>query len=696
MQPVFERIARYITALLACMAGIFIFFRSFFLSDGDLIIGDLADGMLIQSIHEHWFKVYQGLNSWLDMGFFYPVSNELGFSDTYLLSGIPYTIMRALGVEMFLAYELTQMLLLVGGFVGMYYWLARCRGIQPWISIWGAFLFVVASPFFLNARNSHIQVLSVWIVPVVMILLEAFIKSYRAHAWKPCVLFSAICLIYGALMYSTFYAGFFLALGILLLLLSSLIIFGPEMTFKTVIPPKRIWIYLAPGLVVMALWIGLFLWTYIPVHRDHGGHSLMSVLSSIPNIWDLFNHSTSNLLWGDINSLLWEYDAEKHWVWTYELGLTPVLAAVAVVISISVLRNRQSWKQKAPGILLGALLFVSVLVLMIKVGGVALWAFIYYLLPGADVIRVIPRINAALMVPAVYLVCYFIQDFFRNRSVLMPFMGALLMVVVTLEQFQDVGNSSISRAERNSLYERTPPPPADADVAFFLGEPAWGWHPDVTINSAMYLSQMLDIPTVNGRSGMSPPNWLMREMGVNVGTWNLVEWARIHDMTEKVYYYNMESGEWIGAIDFSMTADTFSSGQELLHLKPSEFTRIAYSGWHELEKGGVWSSGSLSRLKFSSIRFNGNEQIRLTMQGFVSQSSQVRRVKILVNNVEVFSIDLTLDAMTREVVIPLNGVTGTSLEVDFIVDNPVRPADVGFNNDQRELGLRLQSFVIRD
>ena len=94
MGTALQRTLRTTVALIACAAGLVIFFRSFFLSGGDLIIGDMADGQLIQSIHEHWYRVFRGLDGWLDMGFFYPVGNELGFSHTFLLSGIPYGAVR--------------------------------------------------------------------------------------------------------------------------------------------------------------------------------------------------------------------------------------------------------------------------------------------------------------------------------------------------------------------------------------------------------------------------------------------------------------------------------------------------------------------------------------------------------------------------------------------------------------------------
>ena len=696
MGTALQRPLRTTVALIACAAGLAIFFRSFFLSGGDLIIGDMGDGQLIQSIHEHWYRVFRGLDSWLDMGFFYPVSNELGFSDTFLLTGIPYTALRALGVDMYIAYELTQMLLLVVGFFGMYHWLNKYRGINSWISIWGAFVFVIASPIYLSARNSHIQVLSVWMIPLILIFLEAFIGSYQRASWKPAVLFLLISIIFGALLYSTFYAAFFLSLGVLLLVLISIVIHGPRKTVEVLVPPRKTWKFLIPGLLVAGLWIGLFLWTYLPVHRDQGGHSIHSVLASLPHVWDLLNHSKSNLLWGRFSFLSWDYDADVSWVWTYELGLTFTFAVTVLVFAISIIRNRRQWNGKSPDVVLSAFVLVIVLILMIKVWKVSLWALVYYSLPGADAIRVIPRINAALMVPGLFLFCCFIQALlrspsFRNRSI-----ASVFMVLVAVEQVHLVENSSISRAERKALYERIPTPPADVDAVYFLGEPTWGWHKGVTINSAMYLSQKLGIPTVNGRSGMSPPNWLMGEMGVNVTPHNLVQWAKLHSMTDKVYYCNMDSGEWLGAIDFSMSAETFAPGQDLMHLSPPEFEKLAYSGWHEVEKGFVWSNGSLARLRLPSLALAGNKQLRMVVQGFVSHSSPSRRIRIQVNGVEAQSMELTLEDMRRELSIPLPASGSGNLEVDFIIENPVRPADVGFNNDERELGFSLMSLVVEN
>ncbi len=680
--------------LLLWVLGLFIFFRGFFLSAGDRVIGDPADGQLIQSIHEHWHRVLLGKDRWLDLGFFYPVSNTLGYSDTFLLSGIPYTMLRLFGMDMFLAFQLVQMLLATAGFFGMHAWLRRFRGIRPGFAAWGAFLFVIASPFFIASRNSHIQLLSVWLLPWLIILLEISLREARAFSWRFAGAFTGFAGGFGLLAYSTFYAAYFLMLLMLLALLSAMIIRGIRPVLDHIVPPRRAWPAMLPGLALFTVFSGLFLWTYLPVRQELGARSLATVLRALPQPWDFFNHSASNLLWGKVNGLLWPYP--KQFSWELELGL-PLLTLSLVLGCIHLaLRQWQRGDRKSIACLLAAFVLAGGWMMMIRIGPASLWVLPYYLTPGGGAIRAVPRFNLALLIPALFLLCRFLQGLAMMSGPGIRLAGFLLAALVTIEQVQLLENTKISRRDRERMAAAGQPLPQDADAFLAVGSPVDGWNRDIPHNSAIHLSQCWNLPTLNGRSGFLAPGWPLYDMTPAVAFQNLPQWAEMNKIRGKVYLYDLDNGKWIRCIDFASTADRFSTGQDLMHLPPSEFRRIAVSGWSVQEYWGVWTEGPRAVLVFPRMHLEDREAVlEMTILAFVPAQSPTRKVRMLINDEHAAEIILTNSEPLRHVTLPINLNSEVLWTLVFEILNPTSPASLGLHGDPRQLGISLISLQVR-
>ena len=69
-------------AMLFLLAGELYFFRNI-IGTGQLI-SDGSDGRLTMLIAEHWYNVFRGRASIMDMGMFYPAKNTLAYSDMLL------------------------------------------------------------------------------------------------------------------------------------------------------------------------------------------------------------------------------------------------------------------------------------------------------------------------------------------------------------------------------------------------------------------------------------------------------------------------------------------------------------------------------------------------------------------------------------------------------------------------------------
>ena len=119
---------RRLLPVAAGLLGSLAFFRNAIFSGFDKVMGIRFDTGLVVFLHEHWWKVLKGNASWLSPNFMYPSTKTLGFTDTYFLDTLLYAPLRLLGVEPFLAFQLTAILLGWIGYAGWFLVLRRWIG----------------------------------------------------------------------------------------------------------------------------------------------------------------------------------------------------------------------------------------------------------------------------------------------------------------------------------------------------------------------------------------------------------------------------------------------------------------------------------------------------------------------------------------------------------------------------------------
>ncbi|MET3805828.1 hypothetical protein ABIB25_002836 [Nakamurella sp. UYEF19] len=107
-----------VPALVVWMLGAAFFFRQPLFTGFDSITGDSGDARLIIYLHEHWVQVLQANASWRDPAFFFPARGVFGYSDTFVLNEVFYAPLRLIGLDQFVAYEWTLVLLTLVGCLG--------------------------------------------------------------------------------------------------------------------------------------------------------------------------------------------------------------------------------------------------------------------------------------------------------------------------------------------------------------------------------------------------------------------------------------------------------------------------------------------------------------------------------------------------------------------------------------------------
>lgn len=679
----------YSFTVIAWLLGLGIFYRSVFLSFFSRIIGDPGDGQLIISLHEHWYRVLRGLESWNETIFFYPVQNSLGYSDTFFFTGILYSGLRHLGADPFIALQSVLFLLATIGFWSMYGWLVSCRNLARPVAAFGGLLFVIASPVFLSANNSHIQLLSVWLLPVGLILIEKCIAAIlqKRLIWLP---FLCLCTAFALLAYSTFYVAFFFALlGLMGVAVACLV--RPREAIQLVRSLYLDWRQYVPGALVGFVFTGLFLYTYLPVHEETGGRVFEEVLPRVPQLVDLFNHTGSNLLWGIFNDRFWPYsnphNRELH------LGLTPLMGILAILSSLVVIGWGVAKRKTVPAIL--AFIFLAGLSLLLRTGDQTVWRFVFDHIPGASAIRVPSRLNLVLLIPAILMICIVLHGLLMRNKTWLRRLTVIIAILVLLEQIQLVNPANLYRNEKMKLATHAAHPPLGIDAFLAFSKPWEGWNTDVPQNTATFLAEQWNMPTINGRSGFAPPHWNFFGMDRALGLDPLIHWATVSGISGKIGIYDISANQWLRTLDFSTNANGSLINTDLFQLPPQSFATLSRAGWSEPELWGIWSMDKSAQFNFAPEHFPSTASaLSLKARAFVNPDHPAQIVTIFVNERLMATLDFTLEKPIVEQLIHIPNDMGPIRVVSFRMENPCSPQSVGAGQDGRLLGIGLQSLII--
>src|SRR5579863_9358052 len=167
-----SRLGRLAAVAVTALVAIAVFYRAFFTSGGDLVAGDMADTRSLLAILEHWQAVFSGRSPLASPNFFAPFRGALGFGEAMFLFAPPYAILKLAGLDRYLAYEFTLMLVKGLGFVSLYALLRNPMRLSVAPSLAGAALFSISSLSFVSA--AHAQLVAEAFVPAAAWLLWRF------------------------------------------------------------------------------------------------------------------------------------------------------------------------------------------------------------------------------------------------------------------------------------------------------------------------------------------------------------------------------------------------------------------------------------------------------------------------------------------------------------------------------------------
>ncbi len=529
---------------------------SFFTSGFDLVMGDHLDHRLYIAILEHYRNVLLGKASFLSPGFFFPVSGVLAYTDCIALFAIPYCMLRFLSIDPYLAFQLVLMGTICLGVWSTWWLLRRYFRAGPAGSLIGAALFGSSSMY---VANQHSQLRAAAFVPLLAVFLFRAIESRdRGERRAVRISLSAVALLYGGLLFTSFYIAWFVAVvgGVFCAAFVALNILAGH---KDILRRLTGWLntdLLLPA-IAMAVIIAAFARVYLATYTRTGGRTLQGSVRFFGPWPVLFDSGPDNLTWGWICDSLSRY-WETHYTELHR-GWAPLTFGLFFLAGAFVL-TRVSKKGRSRTILLAAS-FVTVLCLVpfiISIFGHFPWRIIYAIVPGAKGIRAGFRMTLVLNLLVVtgcsLAVCY-LETILRRRRWSFgsrALVLSALAVILIGEQANSEATGQLSRKQQLGYLQSTPPPPSNCRSFYAIAH-----HPkhsdlaragDLAAVDAELVSVAVKVPTLNGYSGLTPPDWNLKIFAPGYDN-NVQLWVRQHQLTN-VCSYDLDNQVWNQAAAF--------------------------------------------------------------------------------------------------------------------------------------------------
>lgn len=497
---------KYFEWALVCAVGLIllsIFFRRVLLSHFDLVPADLADGRFLLVILEHWFHVFSGQGNWLNLPFFYPLNNNLGYSDAMFLYSIPYSILRALGIDLYTSYQITIIGFIALGFYLFVAFLKVNLKLNITASCIGGMLAIFNNVFFVS--QGWVQLHIIALIPLILILIARFLRNIHGRRSTRIVAGLSLSVLIPLSFFTGYYVSwfliFFLSISGLLLIIYDLFL-AKGQAIKSLFN----WLNLnrleviTYGLVTVISFLPFFI-VYLPVLRKINGRPFEEVLVMLPRWYDFFNVGPVNVLWGNTFTQLFPIASSRPLSHELEKAI-PLFTMLAffffsVIAFSSVYRSyvknlcakmqdecyesgskdekslllpekdyfiklklfllRANFRRMeesgpaglehiktGPNIGLVVLLSLTTLIcsiLLLRVKGHTMWWFVYSLIPGAAAIRAAFRFQLVLAFAVAIVISVGLNDLLRLTSSLrIPIAGGLICILITALLFMETLN----------------------------------------------------------------------------------------------------------------------------------------------------------------------------------------------------------------------------------------------------------------
>ena len=529
------------------------FFRTV-LSQGRMI-GDRGDARLNNLIVEHWYKVFCGQEKYKDLSMFYPVSNTVSFTDMSFLTAVFYSGLRAIGVNMFSAYKIVLIGIHLAGSVIFYILLNKVLRVKDYVAFAGVAAFSFAMGY--ANRIIHTQMTAVSYLPLVLLFLILSIKYFEDTRRRRIYL----CLFlttYALIAYTGWYTFYFSAVFAIVYMVVFLI-YGMKCSRRLM---SEIWGHLKKHIRELAVWaiymivlLIPFLTIYLPTSRMYGSRPWQEISYVSPELIDIFNVGSNNLMLGKWISALRISDHRIKAEGELAEGFSVVLLFALGWFSWKFFKDksictsgkkakRDSRRKQADRILIGSLI-ISILfsvILVVNISGVSLWWLIYAILPGASSLRAVARFYLFLLLPMGILLAILLDRYPPKKHPALVIGAYTLLLWVSNISTGDM--YAWNYETDMELLNRVPAPPEQAEVIAICDSGAD--YQDAYLNQldAWMIADHYHIKTVNGYSGMFPPGWPLWDVTTAEYLLRVEQWKLSQGIEEDIWLYDRGTNTW--------------------------------------------------------------------------------------------------------------------------------------------------------
>ena len=487
------------------------------------LIGDPFDSRLMIVIHEHWWRWLNGLTEFRDLGFFYPFDKALGFSDTLLVPGLLYSILRFFSFGLAESWIITTFSVLVIGNLG---WVVVAKRFIKTNTIKILFVATIVLSFSFTAYFAidpnivGYSLLSWFALLVYSIETEKIVSKKQLKIAFFIILFQLYAL-------SFWYGAFFMGLIIFVRLLIGLIYSKDKGNFKDLFSNlrlnKKIWIVSAPVIL-------FFTWTFLYVYLSVAGAPIRpksEMIINSPSPLMLLN-AGSPTQYGLENSIFEGFYRFFGFDLPFEnlIGLGFAVTLIGVVsMAILLFLEKRTIKLWILSILITYLYFTKL------VNDVSIHGLLFETIPGINSIRYPARFIIILGFGLIFMSFKLIDN--RVGKGIRQFLKVplyLLLVIMILDQIRGPFTGWDKKLLINeNLFSQAQEIKNNCDY-FYFDHPGGWWYDQI---EAITFSTQVGIPTVNGYSGAFPGGYPIQSWNSTFGSLKIFDWISQIDATKR-------------------------------------------------------------------------------------------------------------------------------------------------------------------
>jgi hypothetical protein len=487
------------------------------------LIGDPFDSRLMIVIHEHWWRWFNGLTEFRDLGFFYPYNTSLGFSDTFLIPGILYSFFRLLNFGLAESWTIVTFVVLILGNFG---WAVIAKRFLNNAFTRILFLATIITSFSFTAYFAiNPNIVGYSLLSWFALLIHSIEKEKNIIVKQRKIAIFLILLLIYALSY--WYGAFFVGFLVFIRVLTGFIYRSEGVVYSNPFAKIKIldkfWLIATP-IIVFFIW--LFYFVYISVASEPFRSKSEMILNS-PSITMLLNagsptqYGLKNLVFGPIYQFLGlDLPFEN------QIGLGLAVTFVGLVsISFVMLRGERLTRIWLLSLTFAFLYFAKIL------NDFSIHSFLFEIMPGLNSIRYPARFVVVLGFALMFISFKLLDNLLSaGKANAVKVLLSAIAILLLLDQIRGPFTGwSAKLLQNKNLFSQAEEVKKNCDY-FYFSHPGGWWSSQI---EAIVFSAQIGVPTVNGYSGAFPIDYPAQEWNSNSSSNKILDWISKVDSEEK-------------------------------------------------------------------------------------------------------------------------------------------------------------------